>query len=107
MPNRPRSLHRAHQNSHPDTTRSTIFILNKGYWAWRAKNGLGDVGESPDNVLAQMAWAANKSIHSEFPTYPDATRWYATLSEEAARERLEELLDSIDDERAGLHSDRE
>jgi len=82
------------------------FVLNRGYWAWRNKNGLGEVEESPDSVLAQMAWSAAKPTYSEHPTDADTIGWFATLSDEAARERLEELLDYFDDEKAGLHADR-
>jgi uncharacterized protein YbaP (TraB family) len=82
------------------------FVLNRGYWAYRAKNGLGDMEESPDNVLAEMAWKSNKQVLAESPTYDDINLDFMGMSDQVAFEWLELLLDYLDDEEAGRLGDR-
>ena len=82
------------------------FVLNQGYWSYRAKNGLGDEGESPDNVIAQMAWKNHKQVLAEFPTYSDIRLDFIGMSDQVAHEHLELLLDYFDDEESGRLSDR-
>lgn len=59
--------------------------------------------EVPDRVLAAMAYAEHKPVHTEYPDRDSLIRFYAGLSDEAQREHLEDLLDYIDDEKAGLN----
>jgi len=74
------------------------IVLND---AFRKRFGLPSQGESPDGVLAEMAAATGKPIHSEFPTDDDVLRFFAKLSDKAQREHLEDLLDYVRDEKKG------
>ncbi len=82
------------------------FVLNHGYWAHRMKQGLGGVADAPDAVFAQMAWAAGKTVRSENPTAVKITHFFADMTPEQQRERLEFLLDFYDDEARGHRADQ-
>jgi uncharacterized protein YbaP (TraB family) len=69
--------------------------------AFRQRNMYQPEGEDPDWELAKMAFEAHKRIRSEYPTGDDTTRFFANLSNQAQREHMEDLLDYIDDEKAG------
>lgn len=60
-----------------------------------------EVSEYPDKVLGNLAAAEKKIIRTEYATPADTTRWFASLSDEAQREHMEDLLDFIDDQKAG------
>lgn len=77
------------------------FILNSAF----LRSAHLQVSDFPDQVLGVRAAAAKKVIHSELPTPVDTTRWFATLSDEAQREHVEDLLDFIDDYKAGRQKD--
>jgi uncharacterized protein YbaP (TraB family) len=81
------------------------FVLNGGYFA---KKGAGamDIENFPDVVLSRMAYAARKTVQSEFATGADAMAHFINMPDEEASERLEFLLDFLDDDEAGRMSDR-
>ena len=81
------------------------FILNGGYFAHQGA-GMADVESFPDVVLARMARDEKKTIHSEFATDEDAQAHFVNMPLEEASERLEFLLDFLDDDQAGRLSDR-
>jgi uncharacterized protein YbaP (TraB family) len=58
-------------------------------------------GELPDQVLAAMAIEARKAVHSEYATRTELVRFFAKLPADAQREHVEDLLDYIDDQKAG------
>jgi uncharacterized protein YbaP (TraB family) len=82
------------------------FVLNKGFWAYRGKKGLGTIEESPDSVLAAMAWKSPKQVLSESPTYDDINLDFIDMTDQVSAEYLAFLLDFMDDEEAGRNSDR-
>jgi uncharacterized protein YbaP (TraB family) len=82
------------------------FVLNRGYWRQRVKQGLGGVGEAPDAVLARMAWAAGKTVRAENPDAASITHFFADMTPEQQSERLRFLLDFYEDEAKGLHADQ-
>ncbi len=79
------------------------FVINSAFWR---QNHIEE-GDYPDQVLARMAMTAKKQVRSEFPKPQDSTRWFAALSDEVQREHMEDLLDYIDDEKAGLHKNNQ
>ncbi len=79
------------------------FVINSAFWR---QNHI-EIGDYPDQVLAEMALTAKKQIRAEFPKGQDTTRWFAALSDETQREHMEDLLDYIDDENAGRHKNNE
>jgi uncharacterized protein YbaP (TraB family) len=85
---------------------ATYFVLNRAYWAQRSNQGMGTMTESPDYILANLARSANKPLHSEYRTTADVMNLYTSMPVEAQCERLEFLLDYLDDEGNGKHADQ-
>jgi uncharacterized protein YbaP (TraB family) len=81
------------------------FILNGGYIA---KTGLQNLGieNYADVVLSKMAFAAGKSVKSEFATDGDVMSHFVSMSDAESTERLEFLLDYLSDEESGRLADR-
>jgi uncharacterized protein YbaP (TraB family) len=53
-----------------------------------------------------MAYEAKKPVHSEFATGAEAMAHFINMPDEEASERLEFLLDFLDDDEAGRMADR-
>jgi uncharacterized protein YbaP (TraB family) len=83
----------------------SYFVINRGFWAFRAKTGRGAISEAPDRVLGHKARQARKPIYSEFATEDAVTHFFSDMTELQQRQRLSFLLDYFDDEEAGLHKD--
>ena len=81
------------------------FVLNGGYFA-RKGAGAADIENFPDIVLSRMAYEAKKPVHSEFATGSEAMAHFINMPDDEASERLEFLLDFLDDDEAGRLSDR-
>jgi len=81
------------------------FVINRGFWTYRAKTGRGAISEAPDRVLGREARQARKPIYSEFPTEDALTHFFADMTDLQQHQRLSFLLDYFDDEEAGLHKD--
>ena len=79
------------------------FVINGAYVA---RASAAPAGAGPDDVLAGMAQGANKPTHSEYATFADALAHFTDMPDEEAGERLEFLLDFIEDDEAGRLSDR-
>lgn len=75
------------------------FILNSAF----QRSVHREVSDFPDRTLGERAAAAKKIVHTELATPADTTRWFAGLPDEAQREHMEDLLDYIDDEKAGIN----
>jgi uncharacterized protein YbaP (TraB family) len=60
-----------------------------------------EVSEFPDQVLGERARAEKKTVASELATPVDVTRWFASQADNVEREHMEDLLDFIDDKKAG------
>jgi uncharacterized protein YbaP (TraB family) len=73
------------------------FTINSAFW----RHYPAKAEEFADQVLSGMALQEKKIIRSEYAKPQDTTRWFAALSDEAQREHMEDLLDYIDDEKAG------
>ncbi len=82
------------------------FVLNSAYRTSLSEASDHQQIEMPDAVLAQLAQRAGKMIRSEFETDDDVLRYFAEMSETEQRERLEMLLDYLDDDQAGNLDDR-
>lgn len=75
------------------------FVLNSAFQRTIHR----EVSEYPDRALGERAVAEKKIVHTELATPADATRWFAGLPDEVQREHMEDLLDYIDDEKAGIN----
>lgn len=75
------------------------FVINSAF----QRSVHREVSEFPDQILGRRAADEKKVIHSELATPADTTRWFASLSDEAQREHMEDLLDFIDDQKAGRY----
>lgn len=80
------------------------FILNRGYFT--KKKDAVNIDNYADVTLSKMAFAAKKPVHSEFATGGDAMSHFINMPDAEAAERLEFLLDFLDDDEAGRDTDR-
>jgi uncharacterized protein YbaP (TraB family) len=64
-----------------------------------------EVSEFPDQVLGERAFAEKKTVTSELATRVDVTRWFASQPDDVEREHVEDLLDFIDDKKAGRNQE--
>jgi uncharacterized protein YbaP (TraB family) len=81
------------------------FVLNRAYLS-RKGGGPMDIENFADVVLSRMAYASKKPIHSEFATGADAMAHFIEMPDAEASERLEFLLDYLDEDEAGQLPDR-
>jgi uncharacterized protein YbaP (TraB family) len=81
---------------------AAFFIINN---AFRQKFHVLVSADLPEPTLAELAEGAHKPVHTEFATTDDLVRLFMDLSDAAQREHVEDLLDFIDDEKAGLHKE--
>jgi uncharacterized protein YbaP (TraB family) len=76
------------------------YSLNSAFWAEAGQR----IEDMPDQVLIQMARDANKTIYSEYASQDDLLRFFAALDDDEQREHVEDLLDYLDDEKAGMNA---
>lgn len=82
-----------------------FFVLNSGYLS-RTDAGKADLENFADIVLSRAAYAAGKTVRSEFATGTEAMAHFINMPEAEAVERLEFLLDFLDDDAKGAMPDR-
>lgn len=79
------------------------FIINNAYRAQRTHpDAMADLA---DEVLPPKAKASGKRLKSEFSTQADLTHFYRNMSDRVQAERLDFLLDYLDDETNGRNAD--
>src|SRR6185295_16297471 len=75
------------------------YTINGAFWTKYKQPEL----VYPDQVLRDRATREGKQIHSEYPTREALLKSFAAWSDELQSQWIELLLDSLDDQKAGLN----